>query len=444
MLNKLVRFIQALEGDDIPAPTITTDPWPTTTTNTTTGGGFTPIPYTGGIEVSGWFTIFLFAGIFLVFAYIYYKRGIADELARLKARHFILDTFLSDTEATDLSDYNRKYGVVIFFGFVGMIGIPAVSISLIPIEFAFVRGIITIMGYGMMILFLWNFLDKMSHNEIKSMQNAVWFEVEFYIPGRGTFHKVWKKTEPIKEVVLSDTQYGELASRIIKNARDYGHKFKKGEAQKAKTDIIKRLKTLFIYRTSVKGRGDFSYQILLILKHPWNEVVNPNTEELFHRTTDVTVQRAPHHIVYIGESDRIFQDLSSKGSPEMRQLTMGVCISIVDRQDVGEILMDGRFDSPDAQDAIAAQMLSYYEQETTTAKFVNGKINALNKRDKEYEELEGQKDEESQAQFNTYLRVFNKLFTKHQQRGTVTNFFLYAVVFFFVYWALFSMLGWMG
>ena len=412
-------------------------------TNGTTGAPFNPTPYTAP-NLGFYGSLALFAGIFLLFAVWYYRTQIAKELKRINLRHFNIDQFLSDTDDTDLSDYNRKYGMIIIIGFIGMLAVPALSINLIPTSYMWVRGIVTVMGYFMLVLFLWNFVSELSNREVREMQNAVWVTNELYIPDRGSYSKTWKKTEPEKHVILSEKQYGVLAKHIIKTARNFGHKFKKGEAVIAKNAVIERLKKMYIYRTSVKGRGSQSYKLLLILKHQWNDIVNPNTEELFHRTTDVTVNRAPMHTVYVGETNRIFRGLNAKGSPIMSAVTMGVFISIIDRVTVQEAILAGRFDALDAQDAIVSQMLSYFEQESTTAEFVNGKITALNKRDKEFDDLKHTKDTESQAQFNTYMRAFNRLFQKHQQKGVFTSAFFWVFISFFLYYALFSIFGWIG
>jgi hypothetical protein len=412
--------------------------------NGTTGGGtFNPVPYIAP-DFGFYGMLALFAGLFILIAVWYYRTQIAKELARINLRHFNIDQFLSDTDDTDLSEYNRKYGVIIIIGFLGMLAVPMLSISLIPTSFMWVRGIITVMGYFLLILFLWNFISETTNREIREMQNAIWLTNELYIPGRGSYSKTWKKTEPEKEVILSDKQYEVLAKHIIKVARKFGHKFKKGEAVKAKSAIVDRLKEMHIYRTKVKGKGQQSYKILLILKHKWNDVINPNTEELFHKTTDVTVNRAPMHNVYIGESNRIFRKLDTKGSPIMSAVTMGVFISIIDRVTVQNAILSGRFDAMDAQDAIIAQLLGYFEQDATTAEFVNGKITALNKRDKEYDDLKHTKDTESQAQFNTFMRAFNRLFQKHQQKGVFTSALFWIFISFFIYYAVFSAFGWIG
>jgi hypothetical protein len=412
--------------------------------NGTTGGGtFNPVPYIAP-DFGFYGMLALFAGLFILIAVWYYRTQIAKELARINLRHFNIDQFLSDTDDTDLSEYNRKYGVIIIIGFLGMLAVPMLSISLIPTSFMWVRGIITVMGYFLLILFLWNFISETTNREIREMQNAIWLTNELYIPGRGSYSKTWKKTEPEKEVILSDKQYEVLAKHIIKVARKFGHKFKKGEAVKAKSAIVDRLKEMHIYRTKVKGKGQQSYKILLILKHKWNDVINPNTEELFHKTTDVTVNRAPMHNVYIGESNRIFRKLDTKGSPIMSAVTMGVFISIIDRVTVQNAILSGRFDAMDAQDAIIAQLLGYFEQDATTAEFVNGKITALNKRDKEYDDLKHTKDTESQAQFNTFMRAFNRLFQKHQQKGVFTSALFWIFISVFIYYAVFSAFGWIG
>lgn len=404
---------------------------------------FNPVPYSAP-DLGFYGTLAILAGLFILIAVWYYRTEIAKELARINLRHFNLDQFLSDTDDTDLSEYNKKYGIIILIGFVGMLAVPALSINLIPTSYMWVRGIVTVMGYFLLILFLWNFVAEMSNREVREMQNAVWVTNELYIPGRGSYSKTWKKTQPEKEVILSDAQYGVLADYVIKMARRFGHKFKKGQAVKAKSAVTERLKKMYIYRTSVKGKGQQSYKLLLILRHKWNDIINPNTEELFHKTTDVTVNRAPMHTIYIGESNRIFRKLDEKGSPIMSEVTMGVFLSIVDRVMVQNMIMGGRFDALDAQDAIIAQLLGYFEQESTTAEFVNGKITALNKRDKEYDALKHTKDTESQAQFNTFMRAFNRLFQKHQQKGIFTSALFWIFISFFIYYAVFSAFGWIG
>ena len=423
------------------------DPYETIVTpiNRTTPIGYNPVPYAGtGPDLAFWGTLILFALVFIFGAIYYYRNMIKEELRRINVRHFNLDQFLIDTETTDLSEYNRKYGLIIVIGFVGMLIVPSISMSLIPDSLDWVRGIITVFGYLVLIMFLWNFISEMTNREIREMHNAVWMSTELYIAGRGSYSKTFKGIIPEKLIVLSDQQLNQLANEIIRTARNFGHKFKRGEASKQKKIIIERLRKLYVYRVSVKGKGEQIYKLLMVFNNKWKDLVNPNQEELFHKTTEVKVTRAPVHTVYIGESNRIFRELDDKGRPKMNQVIMGVFVGIIDRMAVQKKILEGRFDAMNAQDALISQMLNYFEQESTTSEFVNGKINALNKRDKEYDDLKNTKESESQAAFNTYMRAFNRLFMKHQQKGVMANAFFWVIVCFFLYYALFTMFGWMG
>ena len=439
------RVFSILQQTEVPPPPDDTDPYGVMPTNSTGPPNYNPVPFDGaGPDLAFWGTLFIFAMVFLLAAVWYYRNMIKEELSRINVRHFNLDQFLIDTETTDLSDYNRKYGLIIIIGFVGMLVVPGLSTAAVPDSLGWVRGLVTIFGYAILIMFLWNFISEMTNREIREMHNAIWMSTDLYVPGRGSYYKTLKGARPEKRVILSDKQLNQLAANIIATARKFGHKFKRGEAKKQKAIITERLKKLYIYRVSVKGKGEQTYKLLMIFKNKWKDLINPNQEDLFHKTTEVTVNRAPVHTVYIGESSRIFRELDDRGRPIMNQVIMGVFIGIIDRVIVQDHILNGRYDAMDAQDGLVSQMLNYFEQESTTAEFVNGKIGALNKRDKEYDDLKNTKDSESQAQFNTYMRAFNRLFMKHQQKGMFQSAAFWLVVCFFIYYALFSIFGWIG
>lgn len=426
---------------DYTTPTVPTSPW----TPPTTAPPVTVTPHSGSVA--------LVVGLIVVFVLVivwWYRKNILEEKELLRVLHFNLHDFLDDTESVDLSDYNRKYGFLILLGIMSMFAVPALAVAVIPSSIIQVRAVVMILGWFIVALMLWDFVRHLTTKEIRENMNAVWGTTEIHVPGLGSFTRTWRQMENPREVTLSDEEHKTLVEHVVSSAEAAGipiewetsdGKVVKGKeaVKQVKQIMLESLKKHHVYRVSVQKR----YRILLLTRHPWNELVNPNTDEMFNRTTDVTVQRMPLHVVYIGETSRLFRDRDSKGNPIMTGVTMGVFVAVVDRKSVEEQLLKGRFATPNSQDAVIAKIAHQHEQNTITVDFVNEKLLELAKKQKEYKELKHKKVVEGQTQFNIYVRGFNRLFEPIGKSGQMTNMLLYFFVFGAIWYFIFSILGWM-
>lgn len=388
--------------------------------------------------------------VFLVFILWWYRKTILEEKELLKVLHFNLHDFLDDTESVDLSDYNRKYGFLILLGIISMFAVPGMAVLVIPSSLMPVRAIIMVLGWFIVALLLWDFVRHLTSKEVRENMNSVWGTTEMHIPGLGSYSRTWRQMEEPKEVVLSLEEHKTFVDKIMDDAieAEIPIEWKNADGEmvqgadaidQAKALLLESLQKYKTYRVAIQKH----YRVLLIMQHSWNDIKNPNTDEMFNKTTDVTVNRMPMHVVYIGETQRLFRDRDKKGHPIMSGVTMGVFMCVIDRKYVEKKILTGRFATPNSQDAMIARMAHQHEQNTLTVEFVNEKLIELAKKQKEYKELKHKKVVEGQTQFNVYVRGFNRLFEPIGQRGKLTNILLYFLVFGAIWYFIFSIFGWM-
>lgn len=428
---------------EVPPPTEWTSP---PVTGPWTAPGAVQITPAGG-STALIFGVILIMVVFLIW---WYKKNILEQKELLRVLHFNLHAFLDDTESLNLEDYNRKYGLLILLGIVSMFAVPAAAVAVIPVSLIEIRAVFMVLGWFIVALLLWDFVRHLTSKEVRDNMNSVWGTTEIHIPGLGSFTRTWRKMEEPTEVILSKAENKTMVDTIVKNAIIAGVDLEwidEDDVLITGNDAIVQIKKLMMeslskyrkYRLSVQG----NYRLLMISANPWNELVNPNTDEMFNKTTDVTVNRMPMHVVYIGETSRLFRDRDGKGNPIMSGVTMGVFMIVVDRTTVERQLLSGRFTTPNSQDAVIARIAHQHEQDVLTVEYVNEKLLELAKKQTEYKELKHKKVVEGQTQFNVYVRGFKRLFEPIGGKTQFTNILFYFAVFGAVWYFLFNIFGWM-
>lgn len=410
---------------EIPPPTLTE------TTTTTTG---TYIPSTGGPSAGA---IALAVGIVVVIILVWYYRGrLAKAVRQLGVLHFNYDMFLADTIDVDLSAYNKKFAVILLVILSAVMAVPSIVANFVT-DMS-LRGGMILIGWALCALLIFVYIQQLNIREIRDNENSVWLDAELHAPGRSSVGRTLRRTSPEYEYVLNEKQRDHMIDVVLEVAKNTGAQIPTG----AKQELESRLKDMHLYRCVVRISDDKQYKILLATRHVWKEIQNTQQNPQFDRTTLVNITRAPVHLFFLGESPEVFPDLDSKGLPTYGGRTMGVFVAVIDRMIVREGLVSGHFETPDFRDALFLQILHMYMQNSITSEYVDGKIQELNKKKKEYEELRFKKVVEGQGQFNTFVRAFHRLFNPQRDREKVINWLVQFLVFGAVWFMLFKLIRW--
>lgn len=372
--------------------------------------------------------------IILIVAYWYYQNKVVAPLKRLGEQHFNLERFKERTQTTILTDYNRKFGMIMMVIMGAVLILPTIIANYI--DDMTVRGGIILLSWGFVAVALDSFLSRMAKDEMRENQESTWIPCELHIPGQESIGRVLRRVRHEKEIKLSPEQLERMVDKVLEVAKDAEAKIPPG----ARKEMLAAYKRFHINKCSVSDE----FKIILISKHKWKDLQNPNTEEVFDRTTEVPVTRAPMHLVYVGPTKDIFDTLDKKNLPTKAERIMGVFVAPIDRKMVFDLLVKERFESPNYRDGLFAQILYAYQQQCITADYADGKTQSLNEKSTDFDNLRFKKSVGVQAQVNTYIRGFKRLFQFEDKTDVAMSIIKQALLWGAIWYFAFSVLGMMG
>jgi len=402
---------------------------PPTNMTVSPGGEFIPYQGDGGsIAIFAVLVALTVVGFIVVWKYITYRRESASLINKL---HFVHAVFDEKTRPVDLSGYNRLMGVIGFM-VIAVIFVPPALFGRIRDE-ALSMGLIAagwMMGSLMIIIVYY----MIQFREVKKNSNTLWIDVEVHRPGEMSVRRLWKRVVRGPEIDLSKDSIVEIARESVDAAVRLG----KISAQDRNRLIeqLQKMEGVHVYRCTV----DEKWPLLVVLDGDWKEVVRTREEVMLDETTEVNVLRTFWHVVYLGETTRIVDDIED-GTPTKRELTMGVYAIILAPDDVDSKLREGHFVAPSRADVELATIKHVAQQQAVTADSYQSKVSKLTKTQRDLDEERLRKVVEGATQFNVFMRGFKRLFDVELMRDTFVRTTLIFIIAGFIWYVVFRILG---
>lgn len=400
-----------------------------TITETTT---VTDLP-TGGLPMNFIIGGGLLVLLFFIVLFLVLSDRAKDKTRLNKARQFNFTDFCKHNQLVRLAKYNRMALVIVLGSLFGIFLPPVASAGFRDVT---IRSAIAGIGWTLSGVLIVAVVILNMYSEVKANSNATYAYVDVYDLNGEVYPQLWRRLTKGAEVLIDANTANETIGQILDN------KVKNGQLTKERAEVIKtyytKLETKHIYRAKIEE----TYDILLVLPGLWETVLDERKLQVFADTTNITVGRTRLDVLYMGEETRTVTDVE-KGRETLRDLAAGFFTVLTSPSTVQSIIKEGKFTATTNADAQAAVVKHHLQQNAVTGQTYERRLGQLVKTEADLRKERYKSAVNGATEAQVYIRGFHRLFTIDQPQDQAFRLIGYGIAFFFVYYVIFTIIGWM-
>jgi len=365
--------------------------------------------------------------IFVIITLVYYQFFMKPQKRtreRLRALHFQPVKFIADTKPATFQYYDRKWTRLILIWF-GSTSISIIGPNMAGVEYPW-SAIITSAGaiFSIFALILINI--KKNEAERARNLNKAFGSMFVYYPEIGDVGQLWKRMEKESEVILDDTQIDTIVDQLaegIKKLPNYDGKAIVWNTWKK--EMKKRIQDMKVQRMSVL---DKKYRILLVSPSDFESTKTKDVKLLIDETVSVNVQRVPMFLVYADTTRKLFKTMNKAGRQAWADRTMGIFVDLFNIDMRNKYLAGGGFTVLSKTDALIAEYLHLYEQQSASATEMTKTLRDREKAQKEVDEREFDAKTEAHKIVGMMKNLLDMMLSTTKQGMVKQDYFMWAVI----------------
>lgn len=365
--------------------------------------------------------------LFLIISLVYYQFFMKPEKRtkeRLRALHFQPTKFIEDTQTATFKYYDQKWSRLILL-WVASTAASIIAPNMAGVEYPW-SAIITSVGaiFSIFALVLINIKKNEAERE-RNLNKAFGSMFAFY-PELGDVGQLWKRMEKESEVQLDDIQIGTIVGQLAEGVRNLPNYVKGSIKWKPwKAEMTKRIKAMKVQRMSVL---DKKYRVLLVSPSSFESTKTKGVKALIDETVAVNVQRVPMFLVYCGTTRKLFKTVQSDGKPAWAERTMGIFVDLFNIDMRDKYLAGGGFTVLSKTDALIAEYLHLYAQQSASAAEMTKTLRDSEKARKEVDEKEFDAKSEAHKMMGTMKNLLDMLLAASRQGKGSEDYFMWVVI----------------
>jgi len=323
--------------------------------------------------------------VFVVITLVYHQFFMKPQKRtqeRLRALHFQPVKFIADTKPATFQYYDAKWTRLILT-WVGSTSVSIIGPGMAGIEYPW-SAIITSIGAVFSIFALVLINIKKNEAERERNLNKAFGSMFAYYHEIGDVGQLWKRMEQESEVILDNTQIDTAIDQLAENIEGLPNYIEKTIVKKTwKEEMKKRIQAMRVQRMRVL---DGKYRILLVSPSSFENTKTKGVKALIDETVSVNVQRVPMFLVYAGTTRKLFKTVDKSGKPAWADRNMGIFIDLFNIEMRDKYLAGGGYTVLSKTDALLAEYLHLYDQQSTSATEMTKALRDGEKARKELEE----------------------------------------------------------
>lgn len=300
---------------------------------------------------------------------------------RLRALHFQPIKFIEDTQTATFKYYDEKWTRLIL-AWLGSTSVSIIGPGMAGIEYPWSA---VIMSIGAIFSIFALVLINIKKNEAERARNLnkAFGSMFVHYSEYGDVGQLWKRMEQESEVELDDMQHDTIIDQLIANIKKSPNYDKNINESDLKKDWLERIKKMKAQRMRIL---DGKYRVLLVSSSSFENTKTKGVKALIDETVSVNVQQVPMFLVYAGTTRKLFKTVNKAGKPAFADRTMGIFVDLFNIDMRNQHLAEGGFTVLSKTDALLAEYLHLYDQQSTSATEMTKALRDGEKARKELEE----------------------------------------------------------
>ena len=343
---------------------------------------------------------------------------------RLRALHFQPVKFIQDTRPATFQYYDQKWTRLIL-AWVASTSVSIIGPNMAGIEYPW-SAIITSIGAIFSIFALVLINIKKNEAERARNVNKAFGSMFVYYPETGDVGQLWKRMEQESEVILDGKQIDTAVEQLIAGIKKSPNYDKSIDESKLKEDWLKRIGEMKTQKMRVL---DGKYRILLVSSSSFENTKTKEVKSLIDETVSVNVQQVPMFLVYAGTTRKLFKTVDKSGRPAWADRTMGIFVDLFNIDMRNKYLAGGGYTVLSKTDALLAEYLHLYDQQSTSATEMTKTLRDAEKARKEVDEKEFDAKAEAHKLVGTMKNLLEMLVSISKQGMVKQDYFMWVVIF---------------